>query len=74
MNFLTLIESRGVTYLLFQILNKQQLILHAILLVLSQSFILRSRILFLSLISQSTFSEIIDYPIFQTNIKSKLYY
>lgn len=69
MNFLTLIESRRVTYLLFQILNRQQLILHAILLVLNQSFILRSRILFLSLFFQSTLSEIIDYPIFQTNIK-----
>jgi len=69
MNFLTLIESRRVTYLLFQILNRQQLILHAILLVLNQSFILRSRILFLSIFFQSTLSEIIDYPIFQTNIK-----
>jgi hypothetical protein len=69
MNFLTLIELRGVTYLLFQILNRQQLILHTILPMLSQSFILRSRILFLGSISQSTLNEIIDYPIFQTNIK-----
>jgi hypothetical protein len=69
MNFLTLIESRGVTYLLFQILNRQQLIFHTILPVLSQPFILRSRILFLSLISQFTLSDIFDYSIFQTNIK-----
>jgi hypothetical protein len=68
MNFLTLIESRGVTYLLFHILNRKQLILHAILLVLNQSFISRSRILFPSLFFQSTLKEIIDYPIFQTNV------
>jgi len=69
MKFSTLIESRGVTYLLFQILHRQQLIFHTILPVLSQPFILRSRILFLSLISQSTLGKIIDYSIFQTNIK-----
>jgi hypothetical protein len=71
MNCLIVVESRGVTYLLFQILKKQQLILHAILPMLSQSFILKSRILFLILISQSTISEIINYPIFQTKYKIK---